>query len=202
MKQALIIFAKRCEIAHEAQVLWFLSILSAYWRAKKSELTEIIVVFDGGLFSHKTREIVGGIVTVYAGGGRKADDVLVAYAGQFRERGLLVTNDRELQRRAFVGRTPSINVADFWRLIEGACQRKLIESGKNDTYGECIIMKYEEVSDDILIDENELDRLMISGSLVGGHHFKNEDLVADRFSASKTVAKKDKLRQAIHKKLG
>jgi predicted RNA-binding protein with PIN domain len=189
--------------AHDAQVTWFLSKLSAYWHSKKIDLKQIIVVFDGGLFSHKTREIVGGIVTVYAGGGRKADDVLVVYAKEFREQALLITNDRELQRRAIAFKAGSIDVIDFWRLVEAVHERQAMIANKQEVYGGLSIMKYsvDDADEEMDIAAEVLDELMITSS-VNNTVIKTEESFCVRSFSGTAVAKKDKVRLAIRKKLG
>jgi predicted RNA-binding protein with PIN domain len=189
--------------AHDAQVAWFLSRLSAYWCIKKTDLKQIIVVFDGGLFSHKTREIVGGIVTVYAGGGRKADDVLVLYAKEFREQGLLITNDRELQRRSLAFKAGSMDVVDFWQLVEAVHERQAMVANKQEIYGGLSIMKYssDEADEEMLVDAEVLDQVMIAGS-VSSSVVKVEEGGCARSLSGTALAKKDKIRLAIRKKLG
>jgi len=192
--------------AHDAQVAWFLKQLSQYRQAKKAEMTEFIVVFDGGLFSHKTREIVGGIVTVYAGGGRKADDVLVAYAQEFRQRALLITNDRELQRRAEVFKSSVMGVADFWDLVQTVCARQAAASEAVGRYAELAIVKYDDAGLDDCLDmvdgEGALDRLMVAGSLVPDSVVVKAEQVSAVRVAGSAMSKKDKARQVLRKKLG
>ncbi len=190
---------------HDAQVVWVLSRLSTYFKSKRSELEEIIVVFDGGLFSHKTREIVGGIVTVYAGGGRKADDVLVHYARDFRERALLVTNDRELQRRALASKTSALEVGPFWRLVDAVVERKEQSDATVHLYAEVTITKtVSDISDGIdeTLDSAELDSLMIAGSLRDSFVSAKTDQSPSRRTPGCALSKKNKRVELVRKKLG
>ena len=192
--------------AHEAQVAWFLRQLSLYKKAKCSEVGEVLAVFDGGLFSRKLREIIGGVVVVYAGTGRKADDVLADYAASYRERALLVTNDRELQRRALASRCTSLDVSTFWSMVEEVCARHKKDVAAVQEYGELVITKYvveSEATDDEMLCGDEVDSLMVAASVQHDKAFaKKEDRAPQVRISQDMVSKKNRLTQLIRKKLG
>ncbi len=191
--------------AYEAQVTWFLSKLSAYRKLKKSDIQDIIVVFDGGTFSHKTREIVGGLVVMYAGVRRKADDVLAQYAQELRERAVLISNDRELGRRVAVHRSAIMGVHEFWQLVVALTAKAEERPSGAHRYGNVEIIKYEdEAADEALCDVDALDGLMIEGSMtVAGQGIKDDSSKGpgSRTSGS-AVSKSDKMRSMLRKKLG
>lgn len=188
--------------AYESQVNWFLSKLSAYRKAKRDEVQEIRVVFDGGLFLHKTREIIGGLVVIYAGARRKADDVLVQYAQDLREKGLLISNDRELQRRVAVYRGAAMGVHEFWGLVQSVCAQQEKSSATSQRYGEIIITKFEPdvVAFEDMPEHIDIDSLMIEASVGGGS--KKEDDLAKLRTNKGSLSKQEKARISVRKKLG
>jgi len=190
--------------AYDAQVALFLQKLSAYYRLKRGEVQDVVVVFDGGMFSHKTREVIGGLAVIYAGAGRKADDVLVHYAGQFRERGLLVSNDRELGRRVLAHRTASIDVHEFWQLVGSVFSKEEAITPGAHQYGKVEIIKYDqgsEETDDALY-ADDLDALMIEGSIGADGAGKKQEAGVQPRTAQKVLSKAEKMRAALRKKLG
>ncbi|MDQ5890843.1 MAG: hypothetical protein QG604_717 [Candidatus Dependentiae bacterium] len=188
--------------AYEAQVNWFLSKLSAYRKAKRDEIQEIRVVFDGGLFLHKTREIIGGLVVIYAGARRKADDVLVQYAQDLREKGLLISNDRELQQRVAVHRGAAMGVHEFWGLVQSVCAQQEESAATSHRYGEIVITKLE--NDVIELEDMpegiDVDSLMIEASVSGVG--KKEDSVTKLRTNKGSLSKQEKARISVRKKLG
>jgi predicted RNA-binding protein with PIN domain len=187
--------------SHEAELAFFLTQLARYRSVKKQELVDIIVVLDGGIFSHKTREILSGIAVVYAGHGRKADDVLVEYAKQLRNGSILISNDRELQRQVAAHDCISVSVADFWTLVTQVCkasqQEALVEQ-----FGSVSFMKYSTEDDEHDDMESDIDSLIIKGS-IGVRCVKSEEGQTKRQrDGVNTLSKKEKMIRAVRKKLG
>ena len=84
---------------HDAQRAWLIAQMSAYRHVKRDDLKDVVVVFDGGMFGHRQREITSGVAVVFSGRGRCADSVLIEYAHKYGNQAVIVTNDRELQRQ-------------------------------------------------------------------------------------------------------
>ena len=71
-------------------------LLSQYRILRAKRIKEIIAVFDGGLFQRATREVHRGIVVLFAGRSRSADDWIVEYAESHKGyQTLVVSNDRQ-----------------------------------------------------------------------------------------------------------
>ena len=68
---------------HDAQRAWLIAQMSAYRHAKRDDLKDVVVVFDGGMFGHRQREITSGVAVVFSGRGRCADSVLIEYAHKY-----------------------------------------------------------------------------------------------------------------------
>lgn len=186
--------------SHEAELAFFLTTLARYRALKKEQIHEMIVVLDGGMFSHKTREIRKGIVVVYAGHGRKADDVLVEYGTAFRNGAILISNDRELQRRMAVHASESVGVAAFWDMVVGVCgaERSREEARQ---FGALIFTKYEhdDESNDM---PGDIDELLISGSMGTSYQKCDSGQASRSRRGMNALSKKDKAVQAVRKKLG
>ncbi len=186
--------------SHETELAFFFDRLARYRSLKKDDISDVIVVLDGGLFAHKTREIRKGVVMVHAGQGRKADDVLVEYSRQFRNGAILVSNDRELRRRVAAQTSDSVSVAEFWDLVTEVCKAQG-DNGQAHQFGSVNFIKYCSVDD-----ENDgmgacVDKILMEGSmrLV---NTKDEHKKDNQQRNSNALSKKEKLVQAIRKKLG
>lgn len=88
----------------------------ALYKQKKGH--EVIVVFDGGSTSKATREISNGIVTIFSGYKKSADEWILEYIekhspGEF----LLVTNDRKLIDLAKKFGSDSLDVFSFHQIV-------------------------------------------------------------------------------------
>lgn len=181
----------------EAQRQWLLAQMADYLRVKKNELTSVIVVFDGGLFSRRMREVYRGVVVLFAGHERSADDVLIEYARTHRERALIVSNDRELQRLCGEHGAQGLKVDEFWQL-RGAAVRDASGSSLAHTFDQVDITKFEDQGDQQMA---ELDELMVAGSVgmpVGCDQEEEERVAAPGRKLSKAA----RARARIHKKLG
>jgi|GEM_PF-2818863 len=186
----------------EREILWFLKMLRRYVVIKQREMRcEVLVVFDGGLFAHKTREIVSGVPVVYAGKGRCADDVLVEYAEQYREGAVLVSNDRRLAERALHFRTQRFDVPTFWQMVEAVCAREMpdvpgVMAGPDE------VVKYVSPQDDEYDDlaAQMVDQLMRDTPVAPGLTKKDEK-VPTRTSGTAT-GKKERAEKALRKKWG
>jgi hypothetical protein len=186
--------------SHEAELAFFLTRLARYYALKKEHIHEIVVVLDGGMFSHKTREIHRGIVIVYAGHGRKADDVLVEYGKQFRNGAILVSNDRELQRRMAAHASESVGVAQFWDMVTTVCLAQQEDAAVR--FGTINFTKYSSDDDEDSTLAGEVDGLLIEGSMSLPLHKHEKDLLGQQRRGVNTLSKKEKAVRAMRKKLG
>lgn len=92
--------------------------LAAYRRLKKHAIT---VVFDGWETGdvHGGRDRVQGMLIIYSRRGEKADDVIKRLAAQERERGLVISSDRDIGHFAAQQGAAVMSAEDFsFRLQE------------------------------------------------------------------------------------
>ncbi|KKQ49769.1 MAG: hypothetical protein US69_C0002G0044 [candidate division TM6 bacterium GW2011_GWF2_38_10] len=81
----------------EKQRNLFIQELGLYNKKKDSKLKEIIIVFDGGLFNHATREIKHSITVIFSGKKQSADDWIIDFVQRKKQEEItLVTMDRKL----------------------------------------------------------------------------------------------------------
>lgn len=91
-----------------------------YYKFKKSaEIREIIIVFDAGPFSHASREVHHGVVVMFSGQKRSADDWIVEYVEKHRnEEILVVTNDRKIISEILKHNSANLSCCDFYRILQ------------------------------------------------------------------------------------
>jgi len=186
--------------SHEAEMAFLLTRLVRYYALKKEHIHEIVVVLDGGMFSHKTRELHRGIVIMYAGHGRKADDVLVEYGKQFRNGAILVSNDRELQRRMAVHACDSVGVAQFWDMVTAVCLAQQEDDAVR--FGAINFTKYSSDEDEDSALACEVDGLLIEGSISLPQYKNEKDFLGKQRCGVNALSKKEKAARAMRKKLG
>jgi len=108
-----------------------------YYKSKKENL-QIIVVFDGGLSRHATREVHAGVVVIYSGQNSSADNWILDFVQKNKEKELLVvTLDRELKDKCSNFGADNISVKDFYNLVQNAILEDieiLDKKSKNHTY--------------------------------------------------------------------
>ena len=180
---------------HNIQREWLVSQLGIYRAAKRESLSQVIAVFDGGLFDHRTREVHYDVAVVSAGRGYCADNVLVEYAEKFGNQAIVITNDRELQHRCREHRAQTMSVVDFEPLLEAACERT--EQAYEEQFGNVTVTKLNHDDEH----DAELDRLMVAGSM--GHVGPKTD--DDDDAPQRRQNKKSKAHRAraqLRKKLG
>jgi hypothetical protein len=97
----------------------FIELLGFYKKKKTKEIKEIIVVFDGGFFRHAEREIKLGVVVVFSGQKSSADEWILNYVQNNKEKQiLLVSMDRELISKSNRFKVDNIKVFDFYKIIQ------------------------------------------------------------------------------------
>ncbi len=175
----------------------------------KKEIKEIIVVFDGGLINHATREIKHGITIIFSGRKQTADDWILDHIEKYKNNEyLLVSLDRELKQKASVFGVDSIDVFDFYKILQNCLQddaKKYFT--KNGMPGE--LLKYETNKEDIFenfeqkVDTQALDLLMEEASL-NGFDFEKDDFHLEKNKKKgkeKTLSRKEKRYDKKIKKL-
>jgi len=183
----------------------------AYYKSKKAnDIREIIVVFDGGLLNHATREIRSGIVVVFSGQRQSADEWLLHYIEKHKnEELLLVSLDRELILQAEKHKIPSLGVFDFYRLLQDALQNDVEKIfSKKPASGDLIKYKHDDKYNSDKFEEKieakALDLLMEEASLKLPKNEKKNDVEGKKTKLkrkSKTLSKKEKRLYSKIKKL-
>jgi len=182
--------------------------IGCYKSKKVDEIKEIVIVFDGGPWSHATRDISSGIVVIFSGRKKNADEWIIDYVERNKEKELmLVTRDRELIRQCKKQNVEVLSGVDFYEVA----QKVVLEGFEQDLAQDKesgLVQKYEPkdtVKDEVLgnseIDSESLDILMEQASV---DLYKKEDKVpagGKKKGRSHTLSKKEKKRISKLKKL-
>jgi predicted RNA-binding protein with PIN domain len=181
--------------------------LSYYKSQKSAEITEIILVFDGGISRHATREIHNGIVEIFAGQNSSADDWIINFVEKNKEKELLIVSlDKGLISQCQKYGADSINVFDFYKILQNRLLENLQESqAKTESI---TLQKYKDIHgeneyDYKTFDKTALDLLMEQASINASLE-KQDDLLSEkelRKSKSKTKSKQEKKLYKKFKKL-
>lgn len=174
--------------------------LSYYKRKKKHE---IVVVFDGGLLNHATREIKKGVVVVFSGRGESADDWIFEYVERNKNKELLlITHDKQLIDRCMEFGADALGVKDFYVLLKESLLEDVEKEVSKKDDGDSSIQKYKRDKEGAggEIDSEALDLLMAQTDLSEYKKDGDEDLskVRRKKQKSKTFPKKAK---KIYKKI-
>jgi predicted RNA-binding protein with PIN domain len=90
-----------------------------YYKNKKSDITELIVVFDAGPFRHATREIKNGVIIVFSGQKSNADDYIVNYLESHKSNDIsVISNDNKLVEKCERVGAVCINCSVFYSLMQ------------------------------------------------------------------------------------
>ena len=165
----------------------------------KKEIKDIIVVFDGGLFNHATREIRNGITVIFSGQKQTADDWILDHVEKYKNNEyLLVSLDRDLKQKAADFGVDSIDVFDFYKILQNCLQEDAEQCFvKNEMQGE--LLKYEKDMEGLFgdfeskVNSRALDLLMEEASL-NNFDFEKKDffLEKNKKGKEKTLSKKEK----------
>lgn len=99
----------------------FLRQLAAYHKTKKTQGTQITVVFDGGASTHATRVVKDGIALLYSGSRMSADDWIIEHVSRSRSnQALVITLDRALREAVERLGADWLSVQDFYTLVQHA----------------------------------------------------------------------------------
>ena len=182
----------------DAQRQQLIKELGLYKSKKSGGIKHVILVFDAGPFGHATREVHFGIVVMFSGQRRSADDWIIEFVEKNREKELLViTRDREIVAECKKNGVDTLSVDKFYDrvtrvLLDGAQASSSVASDQ--------LYKFES-DDDFKIESSEgLDLLMEQASVQGYDKEEDDSSEIDRRGRSHTVAKKDKkLRRKLKK---
>ncbi len=145
----------------------------ALYREKKEH--EIVVVFDGGFSDKASREVHRGVVVVFAGQKRSADDWIVDYVKRnFGKEMMLISGDRGLAGRCRRFNIDVLEVHDFAKLLESV----LLESIETS-----LSKKDDDISE---IDSEALDVLMEQS---GVNSYEKDDNYEDRAKKGKSYTR-------------
>ena len=180
----------------------FVKQLGIYKRIRSEGIAEIIVVFDGGLFGHASREVSGGIVVIFSGQKSSADEWIINYTQKHKGKELLLVSlDRKLKDSVKIFGCDSVDVFDFYNIVK----RTVRDNDENkfsssELYGELI--KYDD-GDSYLdskfegLDNEDLDLLMDESTL----NFKDgkKDIYSDETFKGKRKKVSKKVRKLMSK---
>lgn len=193
------IFPHRKGFAEECRQ-HLLRLISQYRECRHSTLKEVIIVFDGGLFSRATREVHGGVSVIFSGRGRSADDWIVEYVDRHRgHEFLVVTNDRQLSQRSKSSGAETMKIDEFDLCVKEAIRDPGEGLQNRSTLKQGSLKKFDR--DDVDASE-ELDLLMEQAS-IGVHCKDDDDLESkeERNGEPNRLSKKEKKKRKILKKL-
>ena len=166
--------------------------LSFYKKKRSDGIKDIVIVFDGGQWGKATREIINGVVVVFSGQNRSADDWIVDYSERNSGREMmLVSRDRELIKLCREYNVEPFGVSDFYDLLQNA----LLEEVKSDlsvSSSSDFVEKYDKESANEDIDSEALDILMAQTSF---HDYEKEDSFLEghaKKGKSRMLSKKEK----------
>lgn len=132
----------------EAQRSAFVNLMGRYTKKRHHK---VMVVFDGGPYYYPSSEKQKGVVVWYSGQNQSADDLIVTYAQEHRNKELLVvTLDRELCSKVGESRAETIEPLFFYEKVQSVCRPE--KKSPSETTGD--VLKLSEEQDD------EIDRLM------------------------------------------
>lgn len=126
-------------------------ILGAYHK-RRGHL--ILLIFDGGAHPWPEQEVKLGIMVIYAGYGKSADDFIKNYIAEHHTEDLfLVSTDRELGLWASKYDIPSMNALPFYDIISG----HIFDVHKNQRSGAAIKTsgRVDTVLDALMIEASE-----------------------------------------------
>lgn len=168
--------------------------LSHYKAAKNAHVQEIIVVFDGGLVRHATRETRAGIVVVFAGQKISADEWIINYVEENKHKDLLViTSDREIVSASAKNQIQTLGVHKFYGLIKEFLLEQIQDNTEHNL--ETGLEKYEDLElEEFKSHRNStaLDLLMEEASLTVPKKDETDSKPSKTKGQSQTLSKKEK----------
>lgn len=176
--------------------------LSFYKSAKREQIQEIIVVFDGGLVRHATREIKGGIIVIFAGQKISADDWIIDYVHDHKQNDLLViTSDQEIVSASAKDQVQTLGVYKFYTIIKEFLMEQVQKESHQNF--ESTLKKYENICEEEAhhYTNQALDFLMEEASRTTPIKNESDASYNTRKSQAMKLSKKKKLLYNKLKKL-
>lgn len=176
--------------------------LGFYKKQQEGSVKEIVLVFDGGLTGRATREVKKGVVVVFSGRDRSADDWIVDYVERCKGfEIILVSRDRELINRCKKKNVGVVRGEEFYSIV----QTKLLEEVEKDVLSsgnDGGVVKYGRSDNEVSeVDSEALDLLMEQSQV---DYKKEEDVFEDdsrKKGSSKKMSKEEKSKLRKLKKL-
>lgn len=181
----------------------FIKLLGYYKQKKQEVIKEIIVVFDAGPFRHASREIHSGITVMFSGQKSNADEWIIAYVKRHKEYEIaLITRDRALKESCKQYGVMAIDIDDFYSGVKALLQEKKEEQ----VLLQGDIVRYDDDNfylDTMFpdVDEDALHIMMTSMTTNCCKDESNDVTNHKQKGSAYTVAKKDKKRSKVLKKL-
>lgn len=172
----------------------------AFYKSKKNNIKEIILVFDGGLDKHATREISNGIVIIFSGQKNSADEWIENHIKKNKEKEfLLVTMDRELIKNCHKYGCDAIDGPDFYKILQETLLDKIEEKSKQSNNIKKYNINNENEQPLSQIDNIGLDLLMEQASM--NIQEKDDNIYQNKTSRKSPAKKPSKKEKKILKKL-
>jgi predicted RNA-binding protein with PIN domain len=179
--------------------------LGYYKQKKQDTITDIIVVFDAGPFSHAMREVHNGVVVIFAGQRSSADRWIVKYCERNRHKPImLVTMDKELISHCQSFDVDAIRVDDFYHIVhESLLDQEAQIFISADTDRKLLKYEHDDTGERIAISQDALDLLMEQASLQRQDFQKDDESGVHQRKKGKAyrLSKKEKKRFEKIKKL-
>jgi predicted RNA-binding protein with PIN domain len=167
----------------------FVNLLGAYLKRRSHKLH---VVFDGGPCINPLREKQKGVSVWYSGEHQSADDLIISYVHEHKNKEfLVVTLDREIRQKVGQCRAETMDPTLFYEKVYEICHPpSLVRAGSSQT-----ICK---LSDE---EDHDLDELMHEAAAMKTP-FKDENSSGTRIvGSSERSSKKDKAYKKVIDKL-
>ena len=154
--------------------------LSAY-KHSRSAISEVILVFDGGITNHAIRTIKAGITIIEAGTKSSADDWIATFVSRHRGQEMtLISQDRALKDRAASKGCDALGVSEFYTLVLTAQNAHPTHAAAQQQ--DLIVYNHEEDDQEGLVSKHAVDMLMMQASVCP--RAKQEDTAQKRRAAS------------------
>ena len=118
----------------EVQRSAFVNLMGRYIKKRQHK---VMVFFDGGPYYYPSAEKQKGVTVWYSGQNQSADDLIITYAQEHRNREMLVvTLDRELCNKVGESRVETVEPLFFYERVHAVCspEKKSISVSYTDIY--------------------------------------------------------------------
>ena len=115
----------------ESQRAAFVNLLGAYLKRRQHK---VYIVFDGGPCLNPMKEKQKGVSVWYSGEYQSADDLIISYVREHKNKEFLViTLDREIRQKVGECRAETADAVFFYQKIQDLCHPKVV--AHNNQYG-------------------------------------------------------------------